>query len=276
MGAETAEADIGEDMTDVKLYLGDCLEVMRGMADKSVDLTVTSPPYDNLRTYNGYKFDFEGIAKQLFRVTKDGGVLVWVVADATINGSETGTSFKQALYFKKIGFNLHDTMIYQVPGTGAKGSNYCYWQSFEYMFVFSKGKPKNVYRIKDKPNKKAGTICTSNKQHRDGVKTRLHPKGGTIVADVGIRSNVWIIPSGNGHSEYTGHPAPFPESLAKDHIITWSIQGDTVFDCFMGSGTTGKMANLLGRNFIGIEIDPTYFAIAEKRIAEAQMQPRLI
>ena len=263
-------------MTDVKLYLGDCLEVMRGMADKSVDLTVTSPPYDNLRTYNGYKFDFEGIAKQLFRVTKDGGVLVWVVADATINGSETGTSFKQALYFKKIGFNLHDTMIYQVPGTGAKGSNYCYWQSFEYMFVFSKGKPKNVYRIKDKPNKKAGTICTSNKQHRDGVKTRLHPKGGTIVADVGIRSNVWIIPSGNGHSEYTGHPAPFPESLAKDHIITWSIQGDTVFDCFMGSGTTGKMANLLGRNFIGIEIDPTYFAIAEKRIAEAQMQPRLI
>lgn len=259
----------------VELHLGDCLEVMRGMPDKSVDLTVTSPPYDNLRKYNGYSFDFQGIAEQLFRVTADGGVLVWVVADATINGSETGTSFQQALFFKEIGFNLHDTMIYQVPGTGAKGSNYCYWQAFEYMFVLSKGKPKSIFRIRDKPNKKAGTVCTSNKQGRDGVRTRLHPKGGTVVADIGIRTNVWTIPSGNGHCDYTGHPAPFPELLARDHILSWSKQCDTVLDCFMGSGTTGKMAVKTERNFIGIEIDPTYFAIAEKRIAEAQMQPRL-
>ena len=101
-------------MVDIKFIHGDCLEIMPTLADKSVDLTVTSPPYDNLRTYNGNsQFDFEGIAKELFRVTKDGGVVVWVVGDANINGSETGTSFRQALYFKEIGFNLHDTMIYQ-------------------------------------------------------------------------------------------------------------------------------------------------------------------
>ena len=132
---------------------GDCLIEMQKIPDKSIDMILTSPPYDNLRTYNGYTFDFEGIAKELYRVTKDGGVVVWVVGDATIKGSETGTSFKQALYFKEIGFNLHDTMIWIKTGQGAVGSMYSYWQNFEYMFVFSKGKLKTFNPICDRENK---------------------------------------------------------------------------------------------------------------------------
>src|SRR5574344_625094 len=139
-----------------KIYNENCLETMAKMPDGFVDLTVTSPPYDNLRTYNGYSFDFEAVAKELFRVTKQGGVVVWVVGDATIKGSETGTSFRQALFFKEIGFNIHDTMIYEKNGTGACGSNNCYWQTFEYMFVFTKGKIKTVHRLDNgKPRTKS-------------------------------------------------------------------------------------------------------------------------
>jgi len=258
-----------KDITN-KIIQGDCLKVMKQMPDNCVDLTVTSPPYDNLRDYEGFVFNFEGIAQQLYRVTKTGGVVVWVVGDATIDGSETGTSFRQALYFKELGFNLHDTMIYQVPGAGAKGSNKCYWQVFEYMFVFTKGKISTVNRIKDKKNIKRGTKCTSNKQARDGVGTRLHPKEGTVVGKFGYRDNVWVVPSGNGHGDYTGHPAPFPEKLAKDHIISWSNENDLILDPFTGSGTTAKMASLMNRNYIGIEISPEYCEIARKRVQEAK------
>ena len=258
-----------------KIICGNCVDVMATFPDNYIDLTVTSPPYDNLRDYNGYDFNFESIANQLYRITKRGGVVVWVVGDATIKGSETGTSFRQALYFKEIGFNLHDTMIYQVPGTGAKGSNYCYWQVFEYMFVFSKGKPNTVNRIKDKINKKAGTKCTSNKQARASVGTRLSPACGRIVQGQGIRDNVWVIPSGHGHGDYTGHPAPFPEQLANDHIITWSNKGDLILDPMCGSGTTCKMAAVNNRNYIGIDISEEYCNIARKRLAEHEQQPSL-
>lgn len=263
-------------MSEYQLHCGDCLPFMRMMDAESVDLTVTSPPYDNLRKYNGYVFDFESIAQELYRVTKRGGIVVWVVGDETINGSESGTSFRQALYFKDVcGFNLHDTMIYQVPGTGAKGSNLSYWQSFEYMFILSKGSPKTVNRIKDKRNRKNGTTCTSGvKQNSTG--TRLHPAGGTIVAEYGYRDNIWMILSGNNGDDQTDHPAPFPEALARDHIISWSNAGDLVFDPMMGSGTTGKMALRLGRRFVGCEISAEYFAIAEHRISAAAAQPLLL
>lgn len=261
----------------MKLILGNCIEKMFSeIAAESIDLTVTSPPYDNLRAYNNSStwgwYEFTAIAAGLWRVTKHGGVVVWVVNDATIKGSETGTSFRQAMFFKEIGFNLHDTMIYKMPGTGAKGSNYCYWQAFEYMFVFSKSRIKTVNRIADKINKKFGTKCTSNKQNRESVRTRMHPPNGTIVKEFGFRENIWIISNGNGHCDYTGHPAPFPEKLANDHILSWSNEGDTVFDPMMGSGTTGKMAILNNRNFVGIEIDSEYFEIAKKRIEEAQQR----
>jgi len=238
---------------------------MKELPDGCVDLTVTSPPYDNLRTYNGYVFDFEGIAKELYRVTKDGGVVVWIVNDATINGSETGTSFRQALYFKDVcGFNLHDTMIYKALGTGAKGSNYSYWQAFEFMFVLSKGRPCVVNRIADVKNKTLGLVG-GGRFRENGTAEAPHK-----TKEFGIRTNIWEYPVGfMDKSDKTGHPAPFPESLASDHIISWSNPGDVVLDPFCGSGTTCKMAKVNGRHYIGIDISQEYCEIARRRIAEA-------
>jgi DNA modification methylase len=247
----------------IDLHLGDCLEVMKSLPEKSIDLTVTSPPYDNLRTYNGYSFDFEGIAKELYRVTKDGGVVVWVVGDATVNGSETGTSFKQALYFKEIGFNLHDTMIYEKDGIAFPDKNR-YQQSFEYMFVLSKGKPKTLNLINDRKNVSFGRKVTGTERNADGT-TRKASCFGNPIKEFGIRWNVWRIASTKGNVK-TGHPAMFSESLAHDHIVSWSNEGNTVLDCFLGSGTTGKMAKQLNRSFIGIEISKEYFEIAKGRI----------
>jgi site-specific DNA-methyltransferase (adenine-specific) len=250
----------------VDLRLGDCREVLRTLADESIDLTVTSPPYDNLRTYNGYTFDFEGIARELYRVTKPGGVVVWVVGDATVKGSETGTSFRQALFFRDMcGFNLHDTMIYDKGGAGgAKGSNSAYWNGFEYMFVLSKGAPKAFNPLQDRPNPSAGRTVTTTRRNTDG--STSNPRTVT-VAEYGRRFNIWTIKDGKRQHE---HPATFPESLARDHILSWSNPGDTVLDPFLGSGTTGKMVVQHGRKFVGIEISPEYLAIATNRIAGAQ------
>jgi DNA modification methylase len=252
----------------IDLRQGDCLEVMKTISDNAIDLTVTSPPYDNLRTYNGYSFDFENIAKELFRITKKGGVVVWVVGDQTKKGSESGTSFKQALYFKEIGFNLHDTMIYAkenyVPLTHNR-----YEQQFEYMFIFSKEKPKTFNPImRDniwKGNKTGGTF-----RHNGNDLEAKHTKG--VVKDKSIKPNIWWYKVGKYKTSTDlisfKHPATFPEQLAHDHIISWSNENDTVLDCFMGSGTTGKMAKLLNRNFIGIEISEEYYNIAKERINE--------
>jgi site-specific DNA-methyltransferase (adenine-specific) len=211
-----------------KIYQGDCLDVMKGIADKSIDMVLTSPPYDNLRTYNGYTFDFEGIAKELYRVTKDGGVVVWVVGDATIKGSETGTSFKQALYFKEIGFNLHDTMFWLKPNpTPTDWKCHRYYNSVEYMFVLSKGKPRtcNYIRVKSKTG---GRLFGSAPQRREDGSTRTDRTDKlktTVVNEFKIKSNAWEYPIGSGVSsdKYAhGHPAVFPERLAEDHIISWS------------------------------------------------------
>ena len=250
----------------MKLIQGDCLEVMKTLPDNSVDLTVTSPPYDNLRAYNGYVFDFEGIAKELYRVTKDGGVVVWVVGDATIKGSETGTSFRQALYFKEIGFNLHDTMIWN-KGMFTSPQTARYPNTFEYMFILSRNKPI-CHQIKDRKNKKAGTSSTHTIRKRDGVTQNMYADNRkTKIFDVGVRFNVWNV-SPEQSSLNRLHPAPFSEQLAHDHIVSWSSEGDTVLDPMMGSGTTGKMAKILKRNFIGIEISKEYFDIATRRIED--------
>ena len=260
-------------MKKFELWHGDCLELMKNIPDGSVDLTVTSPPYDNLRTYNGnieqWNFEkFKAIAKELFRVTADGGVVVWIVADATIKGSETGTSFRQALWFMDCGFNLHDTMIYKktkfppIDPTTA----YRYTGCFEYMFVFSKGKPKCCNYIKEKCKHAGKRAVSYQRSENDKLRyDRKEKNKNHIVNDYKIKCNVWEYAS----CSVKGHPAPFPEQLANDHIISWSNEGDTVLDCFMGSGTTGKMAVLNNRHFIGIELDDGYFNIAKKRIEEA-------
>ena len=252
-----------------KLHWGtncmDCVEGLKLLKPNSIDLTVTSPPYDNLRTYNGYCFDFESVAKELYRVTKLGGVVVWNVNDSTIKGSETGNSFRQALYFKELGFNLHDTMIWIKDGGGAVGSNKCYTQNFEYMFVFSKGMPKTIHLIYDKPNKSFG-------QDKSGVGRRKATGAHKIEQrkpskEFSRRNNWWYIPPQKG----VGHPAVFPEQLANDHIITWSNEGDIVLDPFSGSGTTHKMALLNNRRFIGFEVSQEYVDIETQRLKECNL-----
>ena len=249
-----------------KTYCMDCLEGMKLLPDNYVDLTVTSPPYDDLRKYNGYSFDFENIAKELYRVTKDGGVVVWVVGDKTKNGSETGTSFKQALYFKEIGFNLHDTMIYSSDKPPLSHNRY--EQKFEYMFIFSKGKPKTWNPIMEEckyagSSKKARTF-----RHTGEELEETHNKG--EVKSHKIKGNIWFYPTGYQKSSKDKiafkHPAIFPEQLAHDHITSWSNEGDIVMDIFSGSGTTHKMASLNNRNFIGFEISQEYIDIEEERI----------
>lgn len=250
---------------DINVYNADCLDFMRCLPDGRVDLTVTSPPYDNLRTYNGnidqWNFEkFKLIAKELFRVTANGGVVVWVVSDATIKGNETGSSFRQALYFQECGFNLHDTMIWVKDGGGAVGSNKCYTQNFEYMFVFSKGMPKSINLIYDKPNLSYGVDKSGvGRRKADGEKKIEKRKPSK---EFSRRNNWWYIPPQKGGD----HPAVFPLQLAKDHILSWSNENDTVFDPFLGSGTTGVAAVQTGRNFIGVELDEKYYKIANERI----------
>lgn len=248
----------------IDLKLGDCLEVMKSMPSNSVDLTVTSPPYDNLRTYNGFTFDFEGIAQELYRVTKNGGVVVWIVGDATIKGSESGTSFRQALYFMQCGFNLHDTMIWNKPNF-SNPSKTRYHQIFEYMFIFSKGKNKTFNPIKDKKNKYLTCVGKNTMRLANGELVEVKKNVGN---EFGMRTNVWNMNTVGQEMmcKRPPHPAMFPEKLAHDHIISWSNEGDTVLDCFMGSGTTGKIAKQLNRNFVGIEISQEYLDIAKERI----------
>ena len=251
-----------------KIIYGNCLEIMKYISDGYINLTVTSPPYGNLRTYKGYKFNFKRIAKELYRVTKQGGVVVWVVNDETVNGSETGTSFKQALYFRDIGFRLHDTMIYQKTGCSMPSPNR-YLSNFEYMFIFSKGKLKTYNLIEDRKNRFL---------ERWGKGRKVRNKDGTWsyrdnykAKEYGRRFNIWKYNNGGqgyGHSDKLAqkHPATFPEQLAQDHIISWSNKGDIVLDPMCGSGTTCKMAKKLGRRYIGIDISEEYCKIAKRRL----------
>ena len=261
------------------LYHGDCLEVMDNLINMGVkvDLTVTSPPYDDIRNYNGtleWNFDiFKKVADRLFKITKDGGVVVWVVGDKTKNGTETLTSFKQALYFKDIGFNIHDTMIYHKKNNIPMNHNR-YEQSFEYMFILSKGKPKCFNGIREEckyANTKNSSGTFRNKNNTDNTSLSYSIlKTSGIVKQTKLKTNIWSYFVGNNMSTKDKiafkHPAIFPEKLAQDHIISWSNEGDTVLDCFMGSGTTGKMAKLLNRNFIGIEKVKEYYEISKQRI----------
>jgi len=233
------------------IYNEDCLETMAKMPDEFIQATITSPPYDDLRDYEGFSFDFQKVSEALWRITKPSGVVVWVVADATKNESETGTSFRQALHFIDLGFKLHDTMIYEKnsPAFPASRTGTRYTQIYEFMFVFSKGKPK-ANLLCDKPNKWAG--------HKDFSGKLKNP-----VPEFSPRNNIWkYTTSFNG----VEHPAPFPERLARDHILSWTDPEDLVYDPFMGSGTTAKMALLNDRKYIGSEISTKYVEIANQRI----------
>lgn len=259
-------------------YNEDCLITMSNIDDESIDLVITSPPYDDLRTYNnnikglstlfnGYSFPFEDIAKELKRILKKGGVIVWVVGDATNKGSETGTSFRQALFFKEIGLDLYDTMIYQKTGTPFPQKTR-YNQVFEYMFVLSKGKPKSFNPIMKK-NITAGAVRNSRK-FRNPNGEMISGFNGKAINEWGIENNIWIIKNGMYKSTKDliafNHPAIFPEELVIRHILTWTEKSDIIYDPFMGSGTSAKCAIMTERNWIGSELDQTYSEIINQRI----------
>lgn len=245
---------------NMTLYNGDSAQVLKYLPTESIDLTMTSPPYDNLRKYNGFSFDFETIAKELYRITKHGGVVVWVVGDATVNGSETGTSFRQALYFMDCGFNLHDTMIWRKTNPMPKVKTKRYFDVFEYMFVLSKGQPKTFNPIMQ-ICKCGGKVYDSTCKNMGGENGRTTKK--FVLNTERYKDNIWEIAIAQNK---TVHPAVFPEQIAKDHILSWSNEGDIVLDPFMGSGTTAKMALQLGRKCIGIEISAEYCELSKSRI----------
>lgn len=249
----------------------DCVDGMRLLPDNCIDLTVTSPPYDNLRKYKGYNFNFEETANELYRVTKKGGIVVWIVGDATIKGSETGTSFKQVLYFKNIGFNLHDTMIYEKNSLPMNHNRY--EQIFEYMFILAKGHPNvfNPIRIPCKyPEKETARQNSYFSYTNEKLRKARSGKKRKPVGETKIKGNIWKYATGKNHSTHDEiafeHPAIFPEQLVNDHILSWSNEGDIVLDPFSGSGTTHKMALLNNRKFIGFEISPEYVDIENKRL----------
>lgn len=247
------------------LYVGDCVRFMNDeMDEESVDLVVTSPPYDKLRNYNGYSFDAAGVARGLWRVMKKGGVVVWVVGDAVVKGNKTLTSFKQALLFQEVGFNVHDVMIYRKKNTPFMRSN-GYTNCFEYMFVFSKGAPKTFNPIKEATVRSGMEMLVHNKG-ADGVNKKVLRE----LKKEKTRTNIWEYAVGLGGSTRDKvafkHPAIFPEKLAADHIVSWSNEGDVVFDPMCGSGTTVKMAHALGRRYIGCDVSEDYISIARERI----------
>ncbi len=246
------------------VYTADCVEFMKKMEENSVDLTVTSPPYDELRHYNGYDFNFENIAKELYRITKKGGVVVWVVGDKIKKGNKSLTSFKQALFFQSIGFNVHDVMIYRKKNTPFMRNN-GYTNCFEYMFVFSKGSPKTFNALKTKTVRQGEAMLPFNKG-ADGINRKIL---GELKPEKTL-TNIWEYAVGLGGTTSDKiafeHPAVFPEKLAEDHILSWSNIGDIIFDPMCGSGTTCKMAIKNKRKYLGCDISKEYIEITKKRL----------
>ncbi len=257
-----------------RIIEADCFELMKKFPANSIDMVLTSPPYDNLRNYKGFNFSFELIAKELFRIIKQGGVLVWVVNDATVQGSETGTSFKQALYFKEIGFNLHDTMIFKKRNPIPQIYRQRYSNEFEYMFVFSRDyvKTHNPIMI---PCLHAGLELKGTTYKNYSKADQKREKLAKPVKNTKIKGNIWEYVVGKNAEDQDAkfHPAPFPCELARDHILSWSNEGDIVLDPMSGSGTTCKVAKELGRNFIGIDISHEYCELAKKRIGIEILPP---
>jgi len=251
-----------------RIIHGDCLQVMRQFEDECIDLVITSPPYDDLRNYGGYSFDFEGVAKELLRVTKKGSVIVWVVGDATIDGSETGTSFRQALYLKEIGFNLHDTMIFRKKNPVPQIYRKRYTNEFEYMFVFSKGAVEtHVPLMVDCLHAGLELNGTTYKNYSKDIQKRA--KLAKPVKERKLKGNIWeyVVGKNKEDQEAKGHPAPFPCKLVEDHILSWSDVGELVLDPMCGSGTTCKVAKELHRNYIGIDLSEKYCHMAKQRLA---------
>ena len=254
---------------DSGLYSANCVDFMANIEANSIDLTVTSPPYDNLRDYQGYAFPFEKIAENLFRITKKGGIVVWVFGDK-INGGRSLTSFRQGIFFQEIGFQMHNIMIYQKRNTPFMRSN-AYTNCYEFMFVLSKGAPKTFNPLKELTVRNGPEMLVHNKG-ADGVNKKVLKE----LKKEKTKNNIWNYAVGWGGTTSDKiafeHPAIYPEKLAEDHILSWSNKGDMVFDPMCGSGTTCKVAYLHNRKYIGVDISEDYIAIAKQRLEECYVK----
>jgi DNA modification methylase len=255
-------------MKSGKIYRENCIDTLHRMPDDWLDMTITSPPYDDLRDYNGYHFPVEEIAELLFRKTKKGGVVIWVVADRTVNGSETLTSFDHAFKFREAGFSVHDTMLYVKNNPIPSDCGRRYRQAFEYMFCFSKGRPETFNPLTE-PTKSAGTKIKAFRITEAGRGNVPDEDIGRAIKAERKVSNIFaynVGTSSSGDRVAFKHPAIFPEQLVRDQIMTWTNAGDLVYDCFMGSGTTAKVAHLLDRRWLGSEISEEYVKLALERL----------
>ena len=259
-----------------RLHLSDCVAGMRTLPDACVPLTVTSPPYDNLRKYGEHEFDFEAVARELWRVTIPAGVVVWVVQDAIVDGSETGTTCRQQLFFSELGFRVHNRIVMVNDGNRWPGKTR-YGGSHEIALVLSKDKPRTVNLLRDAPNKHGGRLKTFVRRNWEG-KTELTGPKSYPVATWGVRGNVWVYARGFNQSSKDkrdfAHPALMPEAMAEDLIVSFSKPGELVLDPFAGAGTTAKMALLNHRRYLGFEIHEPYFEIAQRRLADARLKYR--
>jgi len=211
----------GDDVSDIQLHLGDCLEVMKGIPDGSVDAVITDPPYGNNTEYGEYVDTKENLRELVEKFVPEARRIA-----------------KRVLITCGVA-NIHTyprtdwILSWATPaGVGSSVWGFCCWQP-----ILAYG--KDPY----------------------------------LSAGKGRRPDTVVF---TGAAKKNGHPCPKPLDIMKWIIERCTLSGETILDPFAGSGTTGVACVQTGRNFIGIETDPGYFAIAEKRIAEAQMQPRLL
>ncbi len=247
----------------------DCILGLKNLSEE-ISLTVTSPPYGELRDYNGFSFNFTEVAQLLLKHTKEGGCVCWVVGDSVKNGSETLEPFKQALYFKQTGWNVHDTMIYKKRNF-SNPEKIRYHQIFEFVFIFSKGKLKTFNPIKDRKNLcagKDGCVGINTATQQDGSKIIRKKK---INTEYGMRYNIWegLTRGQEEMGKPLPHPAMMPKWLARDLILSFSNFGDLVVDPFAGSGTTLCEAKKLGRRCLGFDISEEYAKIANDELLKS-------
>ena len=250
-----------------KIICGDSQEVLKTFPDGCIDLTITSPPYSDLRHYgntltkdNWNHNKFMGIADELYRVTQEGGVVVWIVNDKTEKGSKSLVSFRQAIYFQEIGFNVNDVMIWEKTNPCPVVRQPRYQDVFEYMFILSKGVPKTFNPIMV-PCKCANQEYHSTTKNMGGENGRTYKE--FVINKEKVSGNVWEVAIAQNK---TKHPAVYPQQLVEKHILSWSDEGDLILDPFVGSGTTAIVAKRMNRKYIGIEINPEYVDICQERL----------
>jgi site-specific DNA-methyltransferase (adenine-specific) len=251
-----------------RIYCTDCVEGMKQIPGSSIDLVVTSPPYDSIRNYNGFTFDLHATGQGIHRVLRDGGIAAMVLQDQTSNFGKSLTSFRTVLdWCDNIGFKLFECVIYRKYGPEGAWWRNRFRVDHEYMPIFLKGNRPNYF---DKeplkiPSKHGGKVMTGSGSRRTDGKTNHAVT--RMINPTKCRGTVWdYLMAGDKDPIKRKHPAPFPDQIPKDFIGCFCPPGGIVLDPFMGCGSTAMAALALGRRFIGFEISPEYCSLAEERM----------